>query len=146
MKAQGGTNITAGLKVAESLLFPGEVITEPTPVEFLQRFSNWLFNFNETAPAKAPESRIPYLARALVLTDGGHNTGPSPLPVAQRLKDRGVVIDCIGIGGSPDCVDEAGLKAIASRNPDGSIRYCFIGDKSNLIQKYEQLANRIRPA
>ena len=42
-------------------------------------------------------------------------------------------------------VDEAILKKIASRNTDGSIRYCFIGDQQTLIKKYETLAKHIRP-
>jgi len=42
-------------------------------------------------------------------------------------------------------VDESRLKKIASCNPDGSIRYCFIGDQQDLIRKYESLAHHIRP-
>lgn len=86
------------------------------------------------------------LKRIILLTDGEHNTGSCPLKVASRLKSAGVVIDCIGIGGSPHDVDEKLLKSIASRNPNGSIRYCFIGDKHLLLKKYESLARHIRPA
>ena len=79
------------------------------------------------------------------MTDGDYNVGGSPLRVAQRLKKAGVTIDCIGIGGSEEEVEEEKLKTIASRNPDGSIRYCFIGDQQQLIRKYESLAHHIRP-
>ena len=80
-----------------------------------------------------------------MLTDGEHNGSESPQPVADRLKNAGVVIDCIGIGGTPADVDEQMLKTIASHNPDGTIRYCFIGDQQALIRKYETLARHIRP-
>ena len=82
--------------------------------------------------------------RIIMLTDGEHNQGGSPVEIASRLKNAGVVIDCIGIGGSPEDVDEELLKQIASRNPDGSVRYCFIGDQSQLLRKYQTLAHHIR--
>ena len=81
-----------------------------------------------------------------MLTDGEYNQGGSPIPVASRLKKAGVIIDCIGIGGSPGDVDEELLKEIASCNPDGSIRYCFIGDQQELLRKYETLAHHIKIA
>ena len=81
-----------------------------------------------------------------MLTDGEHNQGGSPITVASRLKNGGVIIDCIGIGGSPKDVDEKLLEEIASRNPDGSIRYCFIGDQQQLLRKYENLAHHIKIA
>ena len=83
--------------------------------------------------------------RIVMLTDGEHNGSESPQPVADRLKNAGVVIDCIGIGGTPIDVDEQLLNTIASRNSDGTIRYCFIGDQQALIRKYETLARHIRP-
>ena len=79
-----------------------------------------------------------------MLTDGEYNKGGSPLMVASRLKNAGVIIDCIGIGGSPGDVDEENLKQIASRNANGSIRYCFIGDQQQLLQKYQSLARHIQ--
>jgi hypothetical protein len=80
-----------------------------------------------------------------MLTDGDYNEGGSPLHMARRLQESGVVIDCIGIA-ARNSVKEENLKQIASRNPDGSIRYCFIGDQQDLIRKYESLAHHIRPA
>ena len=84
--------------------------------------------------------------RIILLTDGGHNTGRPPFSLAEQLKAKGVVIECIGIGGNPGRVDEKGLKRIASTKPDGSPRYCFIGDSATLIRKFEELANPIRTA
>jgi hypothetical protein len=85
------------------------------------------------------------LRRIIMLSDGEHNCGGSPKSVASRLKNAGVIIDCIGIGGSPEDVDEELLKEIASNNPDGSVRYCFIGDQTQLLRKYKTLASHIRP-
>ena len=60
------------------------------------------------------------------------------------MKQSGVTIDCVGIGGEPSDVDEPLLRAIASFHADGvTPRYAFIGDKSNLIEKFEELAGRI---
>ncbi len=84
--------------------------------------------------------------RIIMLTDGEHNGFSNPEKVADRLKNAGVIIDCIGIGGTPKDVDEELLKKIASRDRNGSIRYCFIGNKQSLLRKYETLARHIRPA
>jgi hypothetical protein len=84
------------------------------------------------------------IKRIILLTDGEHLGGISPIDIANKLKSIGVTIDCIGIGGSPMEVDERLLKQIASRNPDGSIRYCFIGDQQKLLKKYRSLAHHIR--
>lgn len=81
-----------------------------------------------------------------MLTDGEHLGDGNPVNIAKRLKSIGVTIDCIGIGGSPDDVDERLLRQIASRDADGSIRYCFIGDQEQLIQKYQTLAHHIQVA
>ena len=82
--------------------------------------------------------------RIILLTDGEHLGDENPIHIATRLKRAGVIIDCIGIGGSPKDVDEKLLKQIASRNPNGSIRYCFIGDQQKLLRKYQTLAHHIR--
>ena len=56
----------------------------------------------------------------LLLTDGGHNLGDDPIPVAQRLKDAGCLIRTRGIGGNPSVVDENLLCEIASSGADDS--------------------------
>ena len=70
--------------------------------------------------------------------DAGRTARPS-------RKDAGVVIECIGIAGSRDEVDEKILKRIASPDETGRPRYCFISDTSSLIKKYKSMANQIRP-
>ena len=144
--SQGSTNFIAALELAEDCLF-----SESPPQSSNLRNRNLLRAFSELfyEPAsdalgkKITEDGI--TRRIIMLTDGDHTDGGQPESVAKRLKNTGVVIDCIGIGGTPKDVDEDMLKTIASRNPDGSIRYCFIGNQQSLLRKYETLARHIRP-
>jgi hypothetical protein len=141
-----GTNFTVALETAEECLFP--VDHWRLTGSLSQMLSKWLY---ETSPRKAAdpsrgECPVDGVKRIVLLSDGEHNTGPSPVAVASRLQRAGVVIDCIGIAGSRDSVDEDLLKEIASRNPDGSIRYCFIGDSGALVRKYQDLAHHLRCA
>lgn len=147
--SMGSTNFTAGLELAETCLFGNTAI----PKEYscgkgLSRFlSELLYGpMQQNSDCIKESSATTETAnRIILLTDGHHWDSPSPLRVAHRLKSAGVIVDCIGIGGSPADVDESRLKKIASCNPDGSIRYCFIGDQQDLIRKYESLAHHIRP-
>jgi hypothetical protein len=146
----GSTNFTAALTLAEACLF-GKSVSAGNGIgrKITGIFSQLLYGppSQHTNPAGGISPSNDCLRRIILLTDGDYNRGGSPLQVASRLKKAGVVIDCIGIGGSPEAVNESALKEIASRNPgDGSIRYCFIGDQQELIRRYESLAHHIRPA
>lgn len=139
-----GTNFTAALELAEECLSP--VHPEGHGRSISRMLSTLLY---KTGPARAADrsqgqGSVECVKRIVLLSDGEHNTGPSPVAVASRLKKAGVIIDCIGIGGSPESVDEDLLKEIASRNPDGTIRYCFIGESTALLKKYQDLARHIR--
>ena len=81
----------------------------------------------------------------VVLLSDGHNTGGSPRNVGGELKEFAVV-ECVGIGGSPDDVDETLLKALASAGPDRTPRYRWIGDKERLVRHFHNLAGRITRA
>lgn len=82
----------------------------------------------------------PAVSPAIVLlTDGHSNTGPSPLGVASQLKNRGIRLDIVGIGGSPSDVNESELKRMASVQ-EGQRRYWFIRDTTMLVQRFEALA------
>jgi Mg-chelatase subunit ChlD len=127
-KTGSATNITSALEKAKPLL--------PRPIPQKGFWGRLL------SPAEPPPT--PRVLRVILLTDGEHNSGPSPTYIAQRLKDVGVCIDCVGIGGDPSAVDEKLLKKIASTHKDGvTPRYTFIGDQGALIEKFEQLAGRI---
>jgi len=146
--SMGYTNFNAALKLAESCIFGRSVIHNKSDRKGLSGvFSNLLYGPVKRSSYQIKENSTDskILKRIVLLSDGGHNKGKSPLPLASRIKRAGVVIDCIGIG-AKDAVDEDLLRKIASQNPDGSIRYCFIGDQQELIKKYENLAHHIRPA
>lgn len=83
----------------------------------------------------------PAKPRIILLTDGESNTGAEPVPVAKDIKRKGIQIDIIGIGGSPDEVNEPDLKQMASVI-DGEHRYWFIKSVPDLVQKFETLALR----
>ena len=83
--------------------------------------------------------------RVIVLSDGGHGSGVGTIRAASKLKENGVTINTIGIGGSPLTVGESGLKAIASIGSDGQPLYVFIKDTESLITTFESLAVNIRP-
>jgi len=77
--------------------------------------------------------------RLVLLTDGH---GGWPQRRAQALKDRDVVIDVIGIGGSPSEVNERCLKAVAS-TVNGELRYRFIDDKALLVEHFRRIADAL---
>ena len=149
--SMGTTNFTAALELAEACLFGNSATpkTYSTTKGLSQFFSELLYGPTQQGSNCIKEVSSPSEAvkRIIMLTDGHHWDGPSPMRVARRLKNAGVIIDCVGIGGRAKDVDEKLLKKIASRNnADDSIRYCFIGDQQKLIRKYESLAHHIRPA
>lgn len=101
----GGTDIDAGLKVADQAL-------------------QW--------------HRFSVVRRIILLTDG---QGGYPLQTAESLKQRGVVIDAIGVGDQPSDVDEKLLRAVASV-VQGERRYRFIKDQQTLVNHCTQLAQK----
>lgn len=78
-----------------------------------------------------------------LLTDGFHNCQDDPREVAERLRDLGVIIDVVGIGGDSLNVDEDLLKEIASLDNQGIPRYRFIGDPERLIEHSQRMAGRL---
>lgn len=134
-----GTDFTAPLQLAYEY-FSGQ----PQSI-FKKSFSKMISAFlvEPTEAFSEPTTKVDTIKRVILLTDGEHLADSNPNDVATKLKKMGVIIDCIGIGGCPADVDEKLLKQIASRNPDRSIRYCFIGDQYKLLQKYRSLARHI---
>lgn len=76
--------------------------------------------------------------RFILLTDGHSNSGPSPLFLAEKLKEAGVTLCMIGVGESPRRVNEADLKACASM-VRGTLQYWFIKDGPDLIRRFRSL-------
>jgi len=74
----------------------------------------------------------------VMLTDG---RGGEPLKQAAKLKNKlGAVIDVVGIGGTPDAVNEALLRQVATTDPGGFCHYRFVKDPETLSEHYTQLA------
>ena len=82
--------------------------------------------------------------RVLLLTDGHSTMGDDPLVVAGKIKADGIQLDIIGIGGSPDDVNEPVLKEMASI-VNNERHYWFITSVGELVQKFEALALREFP-
>lgn len=80
--------------------------------------------------------------RVVLLTDG---QGGEPLRTAESLKAKGAVLDIIGVGASPEQVNERLLRAIAS-TVAGELRYRFIKDQQALVTHYTALANKTQTA
>lgn len=146
--AHGGysTNFTAALEMAKSCFLGKHIPTYNNGCKSLsQMIKGFFFEQQDHSDLRAElHNKGNILRRIIMLTDGDHNCSGCPVDVARDLKKSGVIIDCIGIGGSPKDVNEELLKEIASRNPDGSVRYCFIGDQAQLLRKYESLAHHLR--
>ena len=79
------------------------------------------------------------VVRRIILLTDGH--GGQPLKTSEELKSRGVIIDVIGIGSTPEGVDEKLLRKVASVI-EGEVRYRFIADSLTLTRTYTQLANK----
>jgi len=78
------------------------------------------------------------LRRIVLLTDGH---GGDPVPVAERLKSRGVVIDVVGVGHDPSAVNEPELKQTASVI-QGESHYFFIKNYNTLVETFTHLSNK----
>jgi len=79
--------------------------------------------------------------RIILLTDGHSNLGGSPEQTATFIKESGAEIQIIGIGGSPQDVNEPQLRRMASV-VKGEVQYWFIDSVPDLIRKFEKLALR----
>lgn len=143
LQTRGQTNIGAGLELAEKVL---ESVPSPRSMIKQNGLRAWM------AASKSPVGRHAAVAcgpveakRILLLSDGACNFGNiSASDVANCLKNNGVEISCIGIGGTPDHVDEALLQDIASFGINETKCYWFIGHRIELIQKFKELANGLR--
>ncbi|HOX08885.1 MAG TPA: vWA domain-containing protein [Planctomycetota bacterium] len=143
LESEGGTNIESGLEMVERSIKSGGAIGSTF------RGLGWLARLNlfEEEARPTPIGAGAAVTHRLVVLSDGQDVLDAPPPVAGRLKARAVTIDTIGIGGSPEDVNEDLLKAIASVGPDGQPRYCFIGQKNGkqrLVAKFEQLGRHLR--
>ena len=77
-------------------------------------------------------------SQIILLTDG---FGDCPINIPEKLKRQyGTIIDVVGIGGSPNDVNESLLRKVATTEPDSTNHYRFIADANTLKKHYRQLA------
>ena len=76
-------------------------------------------------------------AKVILLSDG-EDGGTAWSEPADRLKQAGVVIYCIGVGGRPEDIDPC-LKNIAS-TVNGVLQYRFIKDADTLANHFQEIA------
>ena len=124
------------------------VLTNPLPVrsakaQLLRAISPLAANggTNITKALEAAEEmllikHVAQVPRIVLLTDGH---GGNARQVAQRLKDSGVTIQCVGVGNDPSAVDEALLHDIAS-TIDGCLQYVFVRNLHSLMGTYTGLS------
>ena len=141
LSLDASTNFKAALELAGACLLGSAAVRQQKP--FRTMLSRLLFETDSEPP---PEPQSLSQLRIILLTDGDHNEGGSPLKTADHLKGTGVFIECIGIGGTPKAVNESLLKKIASVDASGRPRSRFNGDKDQLVKEYQSLAHHIRTA
>ncbi|MCC6682826.1 MAG: VWA domain-containing protein [Phycisphaeraceae bacterium] len=133
----GATNIASGLLAGAKQISKADRTAQPRR-PLWSRISDWLY---DEAAVETPETER---QRKLLVLSDGHNNQKKPVPIAQRLKADGIEIDTVGIARSPEDVDEALLKRIASLDANGNPRYRFIADTKALVEEFKRLAGHIR--
>lgn len=113
LKVGGGTDLGAGLREAEKIHLP---------------------------EGKIALSAADRNQQILLQTDGH---GGNPIRIAKRLKEHGVLIEVIGVGGDPSAVNEDLLRKVATTDASGITHYRFIHDAEQLVNHYRQLATGI---
>jgi hypothetical protein len=95
---------------------------------------------NGASSSQTSQDHKYFQSHIIFLSDGWQNEGFCPLRLCQKLKNDGVLIDCIGIGGMSYMVDENKLKSMASIGRNEQARYRFINDTVSLAQQFRKLA------
>jgi len=92
-----------------------------------------------------PAAVDPSVVRHVVFLSDGHSFAKSSAKsTAKELREAGVILETVGIGGSPEDVDERLLKAMASKDEQGEPRYRFIGDRQALLVEFKAKAARLK--
>lgn len=80
----------------------------------------------------------------LILTDGHEANMAETEVAAERVKQLGCEIYCIGVGGNPSEVDETFLRRIASKDQGGRPQYEFISNRKKLKAVMSKFARCVR--
>ena len=84
----------------------------------------------------------PPLRKIVFFSDGKNNKG-NPMPVAERLKKAGGLIQTIGFGPTEDDVDADKMRQLASV-VDGQVQYWFCRDARELTRTLKTLSGKTR--
>ena len=152
LTTESATNIAAGLDVTYQLLTgkatPAPASSISTISGSLKALTHWLYDSGDDRlqPSNDRERAI-VRPQVILLSDGETTVGPSPLPIAEKLKKPPIqaCIQVIGIAGDHDAdhLDEPTLKQIASRDTNGAPRYYLVTDAEALISKFRELSGHI---
>jgi Mg-chelatase subunit ChlD len=130
---QGATRMGEGLAQCERMFgLPG-------PLLGIFSWAHRIVQGLATGRHEAP--KVEDRPRRIILISDGIPTD-DPMPVVQRLKRAGVVIETVGIG-SRTAIDEELLKRIASTDASGAPRYRFVDSTSRLIGHCRELSRKI---
>lgn len=77
--------------------------------------------------------------RVIAYSDGHDHDTRRALHLAAKLKQRGCLIETLGIARSPSGVDEAFLRNVATRDPDGFVHYRFLGSGLDVVETFQEL-------
>ena len=117
--------------IPKTLINPMSEATERIPPD----------RYTPTTPPIMASGRL-IMIKSVSRTDRKTMWRRKPIPIAFSLKEQGIQINVVGVGGSPDAeaFDEEELKQIASQSPDGTPMYVFIRDTSSLIKEFQRQA------
>ena len=145
LRASGSTNITGAMSTSLAELERATAPYRMVPPTAEQAFQQWLNQASDFGPSRrdggtgsGAEDNGPTLpvngADGLIVlaTDGGHNCGARPEPVAKTIRDKGYDIAVIGVADRA-ALDEDLLRRIASNDSAGESRYRFVGDAEELL-------------
>ena len=97
-----------------------------------------IVTFNNHGRVVLPLTEVLQMDQILLLTDG---QGGQPLGWATHLKNAGVLLEVIGLGGDTSAVDQKLCRQVATTDANGFTHYWFFRDADGLIAHYENLAS-----
>ncbi len=131
---------------ADTLLRPQPVAGAMRSIEqsLLSLAPTQMTDFDATLRA-AERMAAPYTGvkfELVMVTDGWHNGHGDPAQTAEHLKSTGHGIAAIGVGASPNDVQQDLLERVVS-SINGSPAYEFCGDLCSLLTSSAELARRV---
>jgi von Willebrand factor type A domain len=86
-------------------------------------------------------TQSPFFCRVLLLSDGHSSYKERAVASAHALKERGVLVETLGLGKNPSSVDEALLQQIATQDSNGLVHYRYLGNPEELFLAFEEAAH-----